>query len=80
MSDIADKIAKLQERAATLQTQLRAVHGRIAALQKQQQAEQQAEMLELVKAANLTPEQLRAILQSRATAQPATVAEIGENE
>jgi len=71
MSDVSDKIAKLQTRATTLQTQLRAVHNRIAVLQKQQQAEKQAEMLEIVKSSNLTPDQLRAILQSRAPAQPA---------
>jgi TolA-binding protein len=68
MSDISDKIKKLQDRATALQTQLRATQARISALQKQQREQEQAEMLELVKSANLTPDQLRSILQSGAAA------------
>lgn len=63
MSDVSDKIAKLQTRAEALQAQLRATQTRISALQKQQAAAQQAEMLEILKSSNLTPDQLRALLE-----------------
>jgi len=80
MNDIAAKIAKLQAKAETLQTQLRATQSRIAALQKKQREQEQGELLQLLKASNLTTEQLRAILQNRAPVRPAQPAEIGETE
>ena len=57
-------IEKLQAKRAALVEQIRKIDARIAALQRAEKDAQDRALLALIRSQNLTPERLRAMLQS----------------
>lgn len=57
-------IQKLQEKRNALTEQIRKIDSRIAALQRAEKDAQDRAMLALIRSQNLTPERLRALLES----------------
>ena len=67
---------KLQAKRAALAEQIRKIDARIAALQRAEKDAQDRALLTLIRSQNLTPERLRALLESpqKTTAQTAGLA------
>jgi uncharacterized protein YlxW (UPF0749 family) len=67
---------KLQEKRASLAEQIRKIDARIAALQRAEKDAEDRALLALIRSQNLTPERLRALLESpqKTTAQTAGLA------
>ena len=57
-------IQKLQAKRSTLTEQIRKIDARIAALQRAEKDAQDRAILALIRSQNLTPERLRALLES----------------
>ncbi len=66
-------IQKLQAKRSSLTDQIRKIDSRIAALQRAEKDAQDRALLALIRSQNLTPERLRALLESprKPTTQPA---------
>ena len=67
-------IQKLQAKRSSLSEQIRKIDARIAALQRAEKDAQDRALLALIRSQNLTPERLRAMLESspKATTQTAS--------
>ena len=60
----ATAIQKLQDKRSSLAEQIRKIDARIAALQRAEKDAQDRAILALIRSQNLTPERLRAMLES----------------
>ena len=69
-------IQKLQAKRSTLTEQIRKIDARIAALQRAEKDAQDRALLALIRSQNLTPERLRAMLESASKTVTQTVGSV----